>query len=170
MTVTDSAHQVYDQLIEFWAKSHLPVRQKHHIVQMIEDLYTERNNLMKHRSRRNQSDQHKQKQFTEKLQQLFDASHANAKSILTNEEDRTFLQLQQESRTGSIGPVDKKLADKEKRRAERQQRQLEYERREAERGAAADTFLTSQHSTDQASSDSTEEVESETEIYSSICK
>jgi hypothetical protein len=96
MTVTDSAHEVHDQLVPFWAKSHLSVRQKHHVVQKIKDLYNERNNLMKHRSCSNQSDLHKQKQFTEKLEQLFDISHANAKSIITNEEDRTFLQLQLE--------------------------------------------------------------------------
>lgn len=165
MTVTDSAHEVYNQLVPFWEKSHLPVRQKHHVVQKIKDLYNERNNLMKHRSRSNQSDLHKQKQFTEKLEQLFDISHANAKAIITNEEDRTFLQLQQESRTGSIGPIDKTLADKEKRRAARQQRQQELKRREAKRGAAAAAYLTSQQSTDQSSSDSTEEIESETELY-----
>ena len=42
--------------------------------------------------------------------------------MINNDEDRAFLKLQQQSRTGSIGPVDKKLADREMRAKERKER------------------------------------------------
>ena len=42
--------------------------------------------------------------------------------MMNNDEDRAFLKLQQQSRTGSIGPVDKKLADREMRAKERKER------------------------------------------------
>ena len=45
------------------------------------------------------------KQSYDKLDTLFDIAHANAEQLITNEEDRQFLQLQRESRTGCIGPV-----------------------------------------------------------------
>jgi hypothetical protein len=50
---------------------------------------------------------------------LFDISHANSESLIKNEEDKQFLQLQQDFLTGSFGAVDRKLAEKEKRSAER---------------------------------------------------
>jgi hypothetical protein len=44
-------------------------------------------------------------------------------SIITNEEFCMFLQLQQGSRVGYIGSVDKKPEDQEQRKAERLQKQ-----------------------------------------------
>ena len=61
-----------------------------------------------------------QKEYTNKLSQLFDISHANSEQLIKTDEDRQFLKLQQQSRMGSIGSVDKKLMVKEKRVAKRQ--------------------------------------------------
>ena len=120
LNINTAAQQVHDQLLPFWVKSRLPVRQKQHILQKIKDLYAEQVRLMKHRKRNNSTDQMNQKEYTEKLSNLFDISHANSEQLIKNDEDRQFLKLQRESRTGSIGSVDKKLAAKEKRVAERQ--------------------------------------------------
>lgn len=121
LPVADSARQVHDQLMPFWTKSRLPVRQKQHIIQKIKDLYSEQQRLMSSRARSNEKDKQNQKQYTEKLDNLFDISHANAAQLISNEEDRLFLKLQQESRTGCIGPVDRKLLGREKRSAKRQE-------------------------------------------------
>jgi hypothetical protein len=86
---------------------------------------------MKHRTRGNHSDQQKQKQYSDKLDKLFDISHTNSEKLVTNKEDSKFLQLQQESRIGCIGTVDKKLADQEKRQAVRMQRQEKFRQHEA---------------------------------------
>jgi hypothetical protein len=44
-----------------------------------------------------------QKSYSDKLDTL-------SEQLISNEEDRQFVWLQRESRTGCIGPVDKKLA------------------------------------------------------------
>jgi len=75
--------------------------------------------LLKNRTRSNEKDKSNQKQYSDKLEMLFDISHANSDSLIKNDEDKQFLMLQREGRFGSCGPVDKKLAEKEKRAAER---------------------------------------------------
>jgi hypothetical protein len=119
LTIHDSACQVYDQLIAYWWKARLPVREKHHIVQKIEILHSEYKHLLKNRTRSNEKDKNNQKQYSDKLEMLFDVSHAKSDSLIKNDEDKQFLKLQREGRIGSLGPVDKKLAEKEKRAAER---------------------------------------------------
>src|ERR1700759_2132990 len=56
LTIADSARQVHEQLITFWTKSRLPVRQKQHIIQKIKDLYGEHRRLMSTRARSNDKD------------------------------------------------------------------------------------------------------------------
>jgi hypothetical protein len=64
------------------------------------------------------------KEYGEKLDILFDISHANSNELITNEEDRQFMKLQQESRAGCLGSVDRKTFCRDKRSAERKERQL----------------------------------------------
>ena len=110
LTISEAARKVYDQVIIFWTKSRLPIRDKKHIVQKIKDLFGEQVSLMKNRSRNNEKDQINQKNYSEKLDQLFDISHANAEKLIKNDEDRQFLKMQQDSRKGCIGSFDRKLA------------------------------------------------------------
>ena len=129
LTVSESAKHVYDQLMPSWIKSRLPTRQKHHIIKKITDLHSEHVRLARNKIRNNQKDQENQKSFMERLSKLFDISHANAQQLIKNVEDKQFLKLQQESRSGSIGSVDKKLAAKEKRTTERKERQQNFAKR-----------------------------------------
>lgn len=130
MTNNESASKVYDQLIPFWLKSRLPTRQKQHVIKKIADLFKERNDLLKHRSRGNRCDLEKQSQYVIKLDQLFDISHADSENLIKIDEDWQFLKQQKESRTGCIGSVDKNLADKEQRKQERVLRQASLKERE----------------------------------------
>ena len=74
-TLSNSAKSVCDQLVPFWMKSRLPIRENHKIAKKIQDLYGEQVGLMKHRSRNNEKDKFNQKQYSEKLDNLFDISH-----------------------------------------------------------------------------------------------
>ena len=47
LTIVDSAKQVYTNLVPFWIKSRLPIRQKQHVIRMIKDLYEQHVKLMK---------------------------------------------------------------------------------------------------------------------------
>ena len=86
---------MHEQLLPFWVKSRLSVRQKHHIIRKIKDLYADQVRLMKHRKRNNSTDQMNQKEYTNKFSQLFDISHANSEQLIKTDEDRQFLKLQQ---------------------------------------------------------------------------
>jgi hypothetical protein len=127
-TIADSSERVYDQLLPFWIKSRLPTREKHHVIQKIKQLYIQQTDLLKNRSRSNAKDLDNQRQYSNKLDELLDISHADSYELIKNDEDREFLRLQQESRTGCIGSADEKLARREKRSVERQKRFLKHAR------------------------------------------
>ena len=68
------------------------------------------------------------------LDDLCDAAHADAMSIITNEEDKLFLVAQREKgRRGCLGPVDTELVKLEERRRKRQSAQEARCRKEAQR-------------------------------------
>ena len=69
LTISDSALHVYEQLVPFWLKSRLPIKQKKHIITKIKDLYDEHVQLMKHRTRSNLADQEKQQNYSKKVGQ-----------------------------------------------------------------------------------------------------
>src|SRR6476469_1228532 len=77
LTIADSAQRVYDQLLPFWLKSRLPVRHKPDIIKKIKDLYCQHGGLVKHSKRNNAKDENNQEEYTDKLDSLFDISHAN---------------------------------------------------------------------------------------------
>ncbi|KAK0040914.1 WD repeat-containing protein 46 [Biomphalaria pfeifferi] len=126
MTVGESARLTFEAVQSFWLKSRLPIRKQQHCIEKIKDLYNEHRQLVKNRKRNSDSDGLKQKQYSIKLDQLLDISHSSAAQMINNEEDRQFLKLQQQSRAGCIGTVDKKLAAKEKRSLERRKRYNEW--------------------------------------------
>ena len=74
--ITDSAQQVYDQLMQFWLRSLLPTRRKDHVIKKIKDMYAEYCNLMKNEARGSEKDLENQENFSRKLDNLFDVSHA----------------------------------------------------------------------------------------------
>ena len=91
-------------------KSRIPTKEKHRVVRMIKDLYEQYVKLMKNFKRSNERDEQNQQEFTDKLEKMFDLSHADADKLIKNEEDRQFLDLLRTLITGVIGSVDRKLA------------------------------------------------------------
>jgi hypothetical protein len=158
LSIAESSQNVYDQLVQFWMKSRLPIRDKQHIIRKVKELYNEQSVLMKNRSRNNAKDVENQREYSSKLDSLFDISHAAANELIKNDEDRIFLQQQRESRTGCIGPLDQKLAKREQRAAKRQQRFLQH----AQMNSAS-----ANHSTSESESSSTSRSEEESESGSS---
>jgi len=67
----------------------------------------------------NEKDLENQENFSRMIDNLFDISHAASDQLIRIEEDREFLKLQQQLRSGVIGSVDRKKADREKRAIER---------------------------------------------------
>ena len=101
------------------------MRHKPDIIKKIKDLYSHHGQLVKHRSRSNDKVKQNRKEYSLKLDNLFDISHCNSNELIKNDEDREFLRLQQESRTGCLGSADNKTFLREKRSARRKERLLE---------------------------------------------
>jgi hypothetical protein len=80
---------------------------------------------MKNQCRGNKKDLDYQTQYEQKLDSLFDISHAASDQLIRIEEDKQFLKLQQESRSGAIGSVDKKKAEQDKRFHDRKHKATE---------------------------------------------
>lgn len=159
LTIADSASKVYNNLLPFWVKSRLPTRQKHHVIKQIKDVYGKQVSLMKHMKRSNVTDQKKQKEYSEELERLFDISHANSDQLIKNEEDKKFLKLQQESRTGVIGSVDRKLAIREAKGIQRKIRKQHF----AKKVAQQQTVRTAAEDEEESSSADNDDIESDTD-------
>jgi len=117
----------------FWLKSHLPTRRKDHVIKKIKDTYAEYCNLIKNKARGNEKDLENQENFSRMIDNLFDISHAASDQLICIEEDKEFLKLQQQSRSGVTGSVDKKKTDREKRAIERKLKTENRVKRERER-------------------------------------
>ena len=90
LTIVDNAKQVYTYLVAFWIKSRLPIRKKQHVIRMIKDLYEQHVKLIKN-FRSTDKDKQNQNEYTDKLEKMFDISHANSDKIIRNAEDKQFL-------------------------------------------------------------------------------
>lgn len=164
-TLDDSASLVLEQLLPFWSKSRLPTRDRQHILRKVKLLFNEQTDLMKHRSRSNDRDLVNQKSYSDKLDGIFDISHANAEQLITNEEDRQFLRLQRESRTGCIGSVDKILAGKEDRAAERRQRFMRLKLQAVASEGSQQDIMSSEYDSDSSSLPSSDDLDDDPEAF-----
>jgi len=118
----------------FWQKARIPTRQEYNIINKIKDLHNRWQKLKKHSGRKTETQQRNNEEFTCTLDDLFDVAHADAMTIITNEEDRLFLVAQREKgRRGCLGPVDTKLVKLEERRRKRQSEEESRRRKEAQR-------------------------------------
>ena len=68
-----------------WIKSGPSIRQKHHIVTKIKDLYIQHVHLIETTNQVNQKDKLKQAKYTEMLDKLLDISRANSFQMVKNE-------------------------------------------------------------------------------------
>lgn len=122
LNINRSALLVYEQLMPFWNKTRLPTQHKSGIIKKIKALYQEHVCLARNKCRSNHKDCINQNKYRDKLEKLFDISHAQSDILITNEVDRTFLKLQQTTREGYIGPIDKKFHSRESRSQKRKER------------------------------------------------
>ncbi|XP_054745720.1 paired box protein Pax-6-like [Anastrepha obliqua] len=86
----------------------------------LEGLYQQWRQLQKHAARTSMDHKKKEKEFVEKLEDLFDIAHANALNIISIEEDKQFLNNQwMKGRPGFMYGIDYQLSAKETRVSER---------------------------------------------------
>lgn len=137
-TIQESATVTAEELLTFWAKARIPTRQKQHIINKIKEQHQKWQGLKKAATRRTETQQLNEDFFSGILDELCDVAHADALSLMNNEEDREFLLAQREKgRRGCLGGVDMKLHGVEKRRYERQMIAKKKMKREEDRASAA---------------------------------
>lgn len=121
LNLNDSSGLVADECVLFWKKARIPTQYHCDIVRKIKKLYDSWRSLDKNKSRKSATQQFKEKQFQNSLNNLFDIAHEDAFNIIKIEEDKQFLILQRhEGRVGYMTGVDKKLCAVEERRSERE--------------------------------------------------
>lgn len=115
LSLRESAALTIKEASIFWDKARIPIRKENHCVEKLEKLYAEWRALQKSAKRKSESAKQKEQIFVEKMDDLFDISHANALELITIEEDKQFLISQkQKGRPGCMYGIDYQLAAREK--------------------------------------------------------
>ena len=108
MTVRDALRTAIRRIIRFWENSCIPTRHEQHCISKLEKVFEEWKGLKKHASRTSDSHKRREKEFTERLEYIFDIAHADAEKLIRYREDWEFLQMQrQKGRPGSMAGIDK---------------------------------------------------------------
>lgn len=116
LNLRESAKLVIKETVIFWEKARIHTREQHHCISKLEALYQQWRDLQKLSKRTSETQKNKISDFIDKLDDLFDISHANVLNMIQNEEDKKFLLLQrQKGRPGCMLGADYKLAVKEKK-------------------------------------------------------
>lgn len=82
LNLRPSCSLVLKETIIFWEKARIPTRDFPRCVDKLRNLYNDWRNLQKHATRKSENQRNKEKQFTEKLEDLFDIAHANALQLI----------------------------------------------------------------------------------------
>jgi len=137
LNVRQSCNLVLKETIIFWEKARIPIRDFSRCIDKLEKMYNEWRNLQKHATRRNENQINKEKQFTDKLEDLFDIAHTNAMQMISLEDDKHFLTLQrQKGRPGYLSGVDYAFIRKVKDKEEKQEKLNARKKRHYEQCAA----------------------------------
>lgn len=155
LTVSESANLVIRECIIFWEKARIPTKAFPNCVKKLVDLYHVWRELQKNCKKTQDTFKNRENCFKINLDNLFDIAHADAFERMKIEEDKVFLRKQREpGRPGSLGGVDRKLAEKEERV---RQRRLEEEERNVRQRELLAIASTSTSNNLECSEDSDEE-------------
>lgn len=108
-----SAKLVIRGVVIFWEKERTPVREEHHLLTKVKSLYNEWRNVQKHVTRKSTIDQRNEKEFVNKLDDIFDIANANALNMIEIEIDKQFLiSKRTKGKPGCMLGIDKKKKKK----------------------------------------------------------
>lgn len=128
---SESAKLVADEVAIFYSKARIPIAMPHNNSLKVERLVDEFRDLQRNASRTNERQQLKEKAFTEKLDDLFDMAHADADTLIKDDEIREFLNSQRKK--GRVGCL---LGVEEKKEAADRKREQRKEQEEARKSKA----------------------------------
>lgn len=130
LNLRDSAKLVIREVIIFWEKARIPVREEYHLLKKVESIYNEWRNLQKHSTRKSAKDRKNEEIFVNKLNDIFDIAHARALDIMKIESDKQFLIAQRtKGRPGCLLGIDRKNQKLEERIEKNLKNKLERKKR-----------------------------------------
>lgn len=116
LNLHESSKLVIREIVIFWEKARIPVREEYHLIKKLESLYNEWRNLQKHETSKLVNNRKKEDLFVNKFDDIFDIAHADALSIIKIENDKQFLIAQRtKGRPGCMLGIDKKKQKLEER-------------------------------------------------------
>ena len=130
LDLRSSAANVIKEVEVFWEKARIPQRKTYNSVTKLIELYQNWRQLQRSNKRRSESQEKKEQEFLESMDDLFDIAHQDALNKIKIEEDRLFLLNQRKKgREGSMIGTDRTLANKELRKAIRIERAESWKHR-----------------------------------------
>lgn len=96
LSIRESAKLAIKEASIFWKKCRIPIRDEQHCIAKLENMHQEWKNICKIKKRLSDAQKRREKQFSDKLNDLFDIAHANALQLMKNEVDKIFLINQRE--------------------------------------------------------------------------
>lgn len=129
---SESATLVAEEVSIFYSKARIPVAKSYNNSLKVQRLVDEYKDLQKNSSRTNEKQLQKEKMFVDKLDDLFDMSHADAFDIIKDADVREFLNLQRQK--GRVGCL---LGVEGKKEAAEQRRQLRLDQEKARQAKAS---------------------------------
>lgn len=126
LNIRQSAKLIVQEAAIFWDKAKIfPIRKEQHCIEKIEKYFSEWMALSKNKFRKSDSQKIREKEFEDKLDNLFDIAHADALNKI-DDIGKQFLNSQRsENRQG----LDKKCIIAEKRKSDKIIKQLNFKRR-----------------------------------------
>lgn len=122
-TLKKASNIVCEEICQIWNTASIPTKSKPNIVTKIIKIHNQYRSLQKSRTKRNKSQIEKETTFKDRLNDIFDIAHMNALDMISNEEDKRFLEAQREKgRRGYMTDVDKEMAAREDRKRKRGER------------------------------------------------
>ena len=86
-TVHESLKSSIDTVSRHWERASIPIREVHHCIKKLRQLFNEWTGLRKHEKRPTEGHRKKENEFSEKMDYIFDIAHANAEKMIKNKED-----------------------------------------------------------------------------------
>ncbi len=146
--------------MEFWNRTRIPTAEERSVIDSLERIINRWQLLKKSQYRRTPTTATNEAAFARELDDLFNIKHHAAESLIRIEEDRLFLLDQEGARKMTMGAVDMKQTQQEKRAQQRREQQSRQ--RDRAQFALQQQFahVPSAQALDEASSDSSSENES----------
>ena len=120
LRVNESAEITIEATLDIWEKARIPTQRKDNCVRKLTKLFDQYRSLRKRRLRKREGDELQLMLFKSDLDELFDVSQKDALAVMTNDEDKQFLQMQkQDPSSSSMSGIDQCLANRENRRRAR---------------------------------------------------